>query len=137
MAWNVAQEGANMAPIVAPLRRNMATALPPGKPLRSPSITRPRVSCRPEGGWAVMGSWTGLLRANGSWFGMHCASSRTRRYLTRMIDIGRKEKRQAGQNCCGGHNDARGFGHGWSCDDDLAVDDLEGEVGSGDIGQGR
>ena len=51
--------------IVAPPRRSKATALPPGVPLWSPSIRRPRLSCRPDGGWPLMRSWTGLVSAKG------------------------------------------------------------------------
>src|SRR5262249_57694236 len=62
--WPVAVPDA-MAWMAAPVRERMATALPPGVPLRSPSMNRPEPSWRPAGGCPLIWSWTGLVTANG------------------------------------------------------------------------
>ena len=49
---------------VTPPRARMAIALLPGWPLRSPSISRPTLSCKPDGGTPSTWSCTFLVRAN-------------------------------------------------------------------------
>ena len=63
---------------LTPPRERMATALPPAWPLRSPSIRRPRLSCKPDGGRPSTWSCTFLVRANG-FLGMRTTVSFARR----------------------------------------------------------
>ncbi len=49
---------------VTPVRRITTTAFPPAVPLSSPSISRPELSRKPDGGVPLIVSWTGLVRAN-------------------------------------------------------------------------
>jgi hypothetical protein len=49
---------------VTPLRRITATAFPPDVPSSPPSISRPKVSCKPEGSDPSIVSWTGLVMEN-------------------------------------------------------------------------
>ncbi len=54
-----------MASMDAPRRERMATALPPGVPSWSPSISRPEPSWSPAGGCPMIWSWTGLGTQHG------------------------------------------------------------------------
>jgi len=54
-----------MASTFTPPRERAVKAFPPGWPLPSPSISRPKLSIRPEGGTPSTWSWAGLESENG------------------------------------------------------------------------